>query len=225
MTDPLAIAGGKTIAGLAGLYAAHAVEGAASGRRKTDGLAEYYRQTYGLIGERLRRHAWTGDDSEREDAIILLILLYSWMGQGYLSDLKPLYARYGQACDALRRLRAGALESPGNGVAGDLAAVVGFCNNSVIGTSKLLHFLEPERFAIWDSRIAAALGASISYASVESQIDQYLTYLDWINANISQVPPFTGCDWSSLRRLEFLLFMHGDVARNDAKLRKAMSSS
>jgi hypothetical protein len=36
----------------------------------------------------------------------------------------------------------------------DLRTLKEFCNNSMIGASKLLHFLCPKRFPIWDSRVA-----------------------------------------------------------------------
>lgn len=32
-----------------------------------------------------------------------------------------------------------------------------FCNGSVVGTSKFLHFWEPDKFAIWDSNVYRAL--------------------------------------------------------------------
>jgi hypothetical protein len=36
----------------------------------------------------------------------------------------------------------------------DLELVFAFCNRSIIGSSKLLHFLNPSAFAIWDKRVA-----------------------------------------------------------------------
>lgn len=36
----------------------------------------------------------------------------------------------------------------------ELETLKAFCNNSIIGASKLLHFLRPEAFPIWDSRVA-----------------------------------------------------------------------
>jgi hypothetical protein len=37
---------------------------------------------------------------------------------------------------------------------GDLRTLRAFCNNSMTGASKLLHFLSPSKFPIWDSRVA-----------------------------------------------------------------------
>jgi hypothetical protein len=36
----------------------------------------------------------------------------------------------------------------------EMETLTAFCNNSVIGASKFLHFLRPETFPIWDSRVA-----------------------------------------------------------------------
>jgi hypothetical protein len=36
----------------------------------------------------------------------------------------------------------------------ELKRLKAFCNNSVIGASKFLHFLRPDAFPIWDSRVA-----------------------------------------------------------------------
>jgi uncharacterized protein DUF6308 len=36
----------------------------------------------------------------------------------------------------------------------EMRTLKAFCNNSVIGASKFLHFLRPETFPIWDSRVA-----------------------------------------------------------------------
>jgi len=47
-------------------------------------------------------------------------------------------------------------------------------NNSWVGTSKILHFICPKHFPIWDSRIAAILNR-------ENQANQRATYLEYVN--------------------------------------------
>src|SRR5258708_7520084 len=49
-------------------------------------------------------------------------------------------------------------------------------NNSVVGTSKFLHFVAPEVFPIWDSRIAAVFGFRHGY-----QINNALNYTKYCN--------------------------------------------
>lgn len=36
----------------------------------------------------------------------------------------------------------------------DLSMLKGFANNSTVGASKVLHFLNPKVYSIWDSRVA-----------------------------------------------------------------------
>jgi hypothetical protein len=51
-------------------------------------------------------------------------------------------------------------------------------NNSVVGTSKLLHFLLPDLFPIWDSRIARLFG--FKYASHNKPL-AYLSYFELLH--------------------------------------------
>ena len=52
---------------------------------------------------------------------------------------------------ALMLTRAQSGQEPSNK---ELAILMTFSNNSMIGASKFLHFLKPETFPIWDSRVA-----------------------------------------------------------------------
>ena len=58
--------------------------------------------------------------------------------------------------------------------------IIKFCvNNSMVGTSKLLHFINPKIYAIWDSRIYRYLtGKNTSYGIDRPKA--YLEYLDGI---------------------------------------------
>ena len=42
----------------------------------------------------------------------------------------------------------------------ELLLMASIVNNSVVGASKLLHFVAPQRFAVWDSRVATYLGSA-----------------------------------------------------------------
>ena len=60
----------------------------------------------------------------------------------------------------------------------ELEVVKECINNSIVGASKLLHFLNPDTYAIWDSRIFRYLtGKSSTYG-----IDKAITYLEYLNA-------------------------------------------
>lgn len=87
-------------------------------------------------------------------------------------------------------------------------------NNSVVGTSKFLHFVAPEIFPIWDSRIAAAFGILHEY-----QINNAAIYPEYCNSihtylhrSITWPPGFATLDnVSNVRKLEFCLFQFGKV--------------
>lgn len=59
----------------------------------------------------------------------------------------------------------------------ELTTLKGLINNSLVGTSKLLHFINPEVYAIWDSRICHFLTGK-SYKSKVEQVELFWSYLD-----------------------------------------------
>ncbi len=84
-------------------------------------------------------------------------------------------------------------------------------NNSLTGTSKLLHFVNPKNYAIWDSRIAKRL----NYKNI-NDIHDYLKYLDTLKTIASNESEFEkikqkvikkiGYEVSDLRVLEICIF-------------------
>jgi len=53
-------------------------------------------------------------------------------------------------------------------------------NNSIVGASKVLHFLNPEVYAIWDSRVFRGITALPGYDSQVNRIDRFVEYSQWI---------------------------------------------
>ncbi len=60
--------------------------------------------------------------------------------------------------------------------ADDLENIKGFMNNSMVGTSKLLHFIHPNIYAIWDSRVFRYMTGKKSSYSINKP-GAYLDYL------------------------------------------------
>ncbi|MCS4300271.1 MULTISPECIES: hypothetical protein [Acinetobacter] len=54
-------------------------------------------------------------------------------------------------------------------------------NNSLVGTSKLLHFINPNKYAIWDSRVFKFLSGEKSYISKFKQAEIYIEYLQLLD--------------------------------------------
>lgn len=59
-------------------------------------------------------------------------------------------------------------------------------NNSLVGTSKLLHFIAPEIYPIWDSRVYRALVGKKPHPYRVESVDVYMEYLHWMQKFISR---------------------------------------
>jgi hypothetical protein len=91
-------------------------------------------------------------------------------------------------------------------------------NNSLVGTSKILHFINPEKFAIWDSRVYRYLFQANAYDYRISNCNTYLTYLEMCD-KVSKSPEFeeihkivekkAGYPISKLRSLELIMYTFG----------------
>lgn len=88
-------------------------------------------------------------------------------------------------------------------------------NNSLVGTSKLLHFVAPESFAIWDSKIYAFLYKRKPHNYLVQSIEDYFDYHSNLHA-LKTDPEFSnflaiviekvGYKVSPLRALELVMF-------------------
>ncbi|MEH6521491.1 hypothetical protein [Sulfitobacter sp.] len=88
-------------------------------------------------------------------------------------------------------------------------------NNSWVGLSKLLYFLNPELFPIWDSRIAKHFG--FNWAGQLNRKDVYISYFMFIHENLKaqqdmlifvadQIEKDHGYRPSAVRCLELIFF-------------------
>jgi hypothetical protein len=84
------------------------------------------------------------DHIERHHLIISANFTYGWMP----TMLKFKQVQYDLVAELLNQAKQGVqLTNP------DLAAIAALINNSLVGASKLLHFVNPHVYAIWDSRV------------------------------------------------------------------------
>lgn len=91
-------------------------------------------------------------------------------------------------------------------------------NNSIVGTSKLLHFINPDLYAIWDSRVCRFLHST---AYKTNTIKRFLEYIDCCDkvtelkdyAEIHQIfldhVKYKDFEVSNFRSLEQLMFLNG----------------
>jgi hypothetical protein len=89
-----------------------------------------------------------------ENAVLGLHIVYGWMPT--IPDLDRIMAigeneeKRATLLASLHAAQQGLVEGK------QLEPVVSFCNNSFVGASKLLHFLNPKVYPIWDLRVAKA---------------------------------------------------------------------
>lgn len=97
----------------------------------------------------------------------------------------------------------------------ELETLINTFNNSLVGTSKLLHFINPNMYAIWDSKVYSVLYPNDSNYSTAKNTYKYLKYLEWIDG-IKQESTFDefyqkmktllGNDITEFRAVEYALF-------------------
>jgi hypothetical protein len=61
-----------------------------------------------------------------------------------------------------------------------------YLNNSMVGTSKLLHFINPDVFAIWDSKVYKYLYQQAAHEYRIGNCATYLAYLKWLDGITSR---------------------------------------
>lgn len=114
------------------------------------------------------------------------------------------------AIDILNRAKKGTIPS-----IEELQILKKLLNNSMVGTSKLLHFINPDKFAIWDSRVFRYLTGMEPYQNRIGNCQRYLEYLTLCQDLIAQ-PGFSilrermkDHAMTDLRAVEFIMFMNG----------------
>ena len=110
----------------------------------------------------------------------------------------------------------------------ELVELMAFSNNSMIGASKLMHFLNPSLFPIWDSRTAQAfLNRPKVYAQEVNKVEKWKSYqatlTSWVpdqrvKARCGELRKMAGhlAGVTDLRLVELVLF-HKTASKRKAK--------
>ncbi|MDV7876632.1 hypothetical protein [Pseudomonas aeruginosa] len=103
----------------------------------------------------------------------------------------------------------------------EIEQLANLINHSVVGASKLLHFVNPEAFAIWDSKIYHFLRRKAPHAYRVNSASEYEAYLDQLR-RLQQDDRFPvlhasvnrkmGYAVSPLRALEVVMFLNSPGA-------------
>lgn len=102
---------------------------------------------------------------------------------------------------------------------GELITIKRYINNSVVGASKLLHFISPDRYPIWDSKI---FRFTHGHTPHQYQVNNPVTYLKYRQKMLAleqhpKFPEFHASvnskleyEVSGLRALELIMFLKHD---------------
>ncbi|MGI2026683.1 MULTISPECIES: hypothetical protein [unclassified Endozoicomonas] len=101
----------------------------------------------------------------------------------------------------------------------DLSQLKALVNNSMVGASKLLHFVAPEHFPIWDSKVYRFCHKQEPHQYRVNSIDEYLTYLDQLKklSEDERFPEFhnsvigkLGYEVTPMRAIELVMFLNAE---------------
>lgn len=103
---------------------------------------------------------------------------------------------------------------------GQLESLAGLVNNSLVGASKLLHFVAPTHFAIWDSKVYSFVHEERPHNYRVNNAAKYVEYLNLLGhlSNDSQFPQFhtsiqqkLGYSVTPFRAIELIMFLRAPV--------------
>ena len=151
----------------------------------------------------------------KHNLIIGISFAYSWMPTifDFRSD------SFDEALPILNRAKLGNI--PSNS---ELETLKGLFNNSLVGTSKLLHFINPEKFAIWDSKVYFYLTKNVAHNNRIGNCKSYLCYLEFCK-ELTQRKEYdevhelickqVDYPMSRLRTAELIMFSFKDTQSNE----------
>jgi len=157
---------------------------------------------------------------EKHDVIIGIHLIYGWMPT--ICHLKS--DKFDKAADILNKVKNGKQQLLEEN---DLNTLKNVFNNSIVGTSKLLHFISPETYPIWDGNVCYYLTNSKSKAN---DVSAYLDYakacrevIGQCKTDIAKVKKamkefYKGQDEiSDMRAVELVMFTNGQIRKELSK--------
>jgi hypothetical protein len=150
---------------------------------------------------------------KKHNLIIGINFSYGWMPTcfDFRSD------NFKDAVDILNRTKQGMVPT-----VEELMLLKGLFNNSLVGTSKLLHFINPNIIAIWDSRVYRYLTEQEYYEDRKGICEAFLDYLKFCDLltqpnEYNQIHSFiegqVGYPMTKLRTAELIMYSKGAKPR------------
>lgn len=134
--------------------------------------ADSYTQSYPFFLDFIR-----GKEITKELLIPAIHMIYGWM---------PRVFRFGDWSlleSVLKNLNKARTATPLG--ESELETLSAFLNNSMVGTSKLLHFINPDVYPIWDSKICSIFFQKKPFDHRMKNVGNYITYQKWIRDKVA----------------------------------------
>jgi hypothetical protein len=167
----------------------------------------------------------TTDKIEIENLVIGIHFVYGWMPTIFEFKKKEI-KEFIIATDILNKAKKGE-----NLIHEDYQTLKELFNGSLVGTSKLLHFINPEKYAIWDSRVHNYLRKNIKKLKLSYKIgdisnyEKYLKYLTELTNSVEfgkiyipvnkEVNDKYNYNISNFRAIELLMFQNGKESKEN----------
>lgn len=150
------------------------------------------------------------DQIEMENLIIGANCIYGWMP----TILNYKDTTFEEALEILNQVKNGDMIDDDQ-----IIMLKNLINNSFVGVSKLLHFVNPSNYAIWDSKVYKFL-INHRHVADANRIENFTPYLDLCrrlaeDRRFDQVQPefenHLGYEVSPMRKVELIMFMNSDL--------------
>lgn len=166
-------------------------------------------QKYHGVYLHFHRYFQQVEEWDAHQLVLGMSMIYSWMPKILHIKCKDL----NKVAIAVNQIKAGQELHPST-----LTKMKSCFNNSLVGPSKFLHFLEPSRFAIWDSRVARYFLQRTPHHQLMGRMEHYFSYLDFCSsvANEEIYDPLhqkiqDQIDYpiTKMRSIEYVMFLKG----------------
>lgn len=144
------------------------------------------------------------------------------MVYGWMPTILELYPEQGK-CDLDTAVQTLAKAKAGEALSDDeIEALAALVNKSLVGASKLLHFVAPNNFPIWDSKVYTFVHEKRPHHYRVNSVKAYRQYIELLKglAVSAEFPKFhasiqkkLGYNVSPLRALELAMFLNAPVYR------------
>lgn len=124
------------------------------------------------------------DEINKEHLIIGISFTYSWMPTILNFSPNDLSQTHQLIEECLNILNKAKLQTENDKLLSidELFKLKKLFNNSLVGTSKLLHFINPKQYAIWDSKVFKNLYNEVAHKYKLEKPEAYLAYLKFIKS-------------------------------------------